>query len=336
MAELDLNGFNKGVPFDNKNNPLNPAVRSDHAAIYGVLSYNDSTQTIIGCINISNKDYHANFGLGPTPPFINTHMYVPEESADISKKIWLDTKTNEQLDDIIYDLKEKVIDIQVVVEGSYDFFSKLRERLNCNGNNFAIISILNNNSQAYKNKPWNVTGIIVNNSKFKVIDYNIIQQDYSEEHGTIIHKPRTLIVPYVRVMDLISKRCLIVLGVHIPGCISNFPRGGLEQLSAIIKQLRRKYTDDIVAIGDFNTCPNNIKQAMKEVNIAPVPYPTHINPNSEIAVYDNVVYVFNTKDAQSIEIAGTSALNDDSKAIVSSMINNFMAAKRLTSKYTTA
>ena len=323
-ALFDLNGFHTGAPF-NETNPLNPLVTSDHAAIITTLKYNNS-QATIGAVNISNKEYHPYFELGDNPPFKNTHMFVPDDSQDPVKKAWLISKTESQMNTLVKDLLVNKVDIQIIVEGYYDFLTELEDRLQ-QINNYKIISVLNDPTHTYKGKQHNITGIIVNTTKFKIDNSGVILQmyveaEYIKTNGPVPKESR-LILPWTRVINLETGMPLIVFGVHLPGCNSQFPKTAIGELYKIMQQFRIKYPgDDIMSLGDYNTVPWLIKEVMKDVNILPPKYPTHINPSSNIASYDNVIYWLTGNCAQSIEYKDYTELPQDSQALVLSLVNS--------------
>jgi len=51
-------------------------------------------------------------------------------------------------------------------------------------------------------------------------------------------------------------------------------------------------SEEIIAIGDFNTVPKNIMAVMNGSNLSVMTptYMTHINPRYEVVSYDNVVW----------------------------------------------
>jgi hypothetical protein len=317
---MDLNGFNKGLPF-NDDHPLSEHVNSDHSAIGCVIKYDNDHQVVIKAVNISNKEYHPYFGLGDNPPFKNTHMYVPKDCKDQNKKDWLITKTKEQMDGLVDDITNDRLDIQIVIEGYFDFFVELEQRLEqASPNTFKIISILNNKDHGYNGSPKNITGIIVNTKRFEIFQCDTIVQDYREDD-----KNSKLILPWVKVCDKLTSTCLIVLGIHLPGCSSQNPKGALVELNKIMNSLYETHQNDMVALGDYNTVPNNIRSVFANVSVLTPLFPTHINPNNDIVTYDNVSCIFNGVNAKSIELIDIENLPVDSGELVKSLRASFIS-----------
>lgn len=318
---INLNDFNKGTQFNEKIQ-LHEYVNSDHSAIGCILKYENDRQINIGAVNISNKEYHPYFGLSKDAPFINTHMFVPKNCEDKVKNDWLISKTETQMNNIVRELTENVIDILIIVEGYFDFFTKLDIELKKAGDNFQIISILNKENHGYEGKNSNITGIVIRKRKFEIDVSDTIVQTYTESQDPNIHKYSTLTVPFVRVRDINSNKFLTVIGVHLPGCNSQFPKNALCELRTITKSLFEKYKNDIVALGDYNTIPNNIRKIMTDIDVLTPLFPTHINPNCDVVAYDNVSYILSKNDAKSIELMNIYTIPLDSFALVTSLIAN--------------
>lgn len=298
----NLQTFNHAMPFDE----LSPDIKvnSDHASIACLLKYPDFTFTI-GATNISNKEYHKYFGSGP---FKSTHMYVPTNDSTL-----LQSKTELQMNSIIEEITHN-IDVQIIIEGYYDFYTNLMAKLP----DYKLVSVLNNRNHGYESSPENISGILIS-PKVKVIETGTYQILYSENN-----KNATLIIPWVRISYL--DRSLIILAVHLPGCDSQFPSSALFGLNKYILYLKEKYNEDIIAMGDFNTVPENITSSMAFAKIVEPKYLTHINPNNDVAVYDNAVYNFKSTDIE-IELLDIETQPEDSKAFVKCLNENYMLSQ---------
>ncbi len=303
MAQ-DLSTFNRALPFG-KSNPIDLKVNSDHAAIKCCIIYSD-TELKIGAVNISNKEYHKYFQKGP---FAHTHMPASTSSTD-----WLVSKTAQQLDQIIQEISSD-LDVQIIVEGYHEFFTNLGTKTSVK-----LVSVLDKPAHGYESSAKNITGILLNESKVKLIESDVIQISYKD--GS---KDSKLIVPWAKISR--QGHELVVAGVHLPGCESQYPSEALEELGKIIGQLEQKFHVDIIAMGDFNTVPANIMKSLPGIKLIQPKYLTHINPNNDVAVYDNAICHLVSSDI-SVELLGLDSIPADSKALVQSLNASYVLAQK--------
>lgn len=308
--KMNLREFNRGIQFG-MNNPLHLSVNSDHAMVGAKIKLSNS-QLIMKSVNISNKQYHFCFGMEESYPFRHTHLFVPKNCQDQDKNKWLLAKTEKQLSDLMNDLLKDKVDVQIIVEGYYEFYKKLGE---CLGLDYKIISALDD---TYKDKPFNVTAIVVDTTKYKIIESDVIQQQYTED-GT--DKKSRLIVPWVLLETQTGDRVMFI-GIHLPGCESQFPRVAVEKLYENIMLLHQKYKENIVLAGDFNTIPNNLEKIMSDVKLLDPKYPTHINPNNDVVCYDNVMYI--NDGNMEIELLNMEDMHSDTQYLIKGLFNSRM------------
>jgi len=141
----------------------------------------------------------------------------------------------------------------------------------------------------------------------------MLLQPYMEDENQ-----KELYIPYVHLSDN-----LVVCAVHVNGCKSQFPKGGLITMAGIINKLKEMFPDcDIISPGDFNTPPEHIEETIiKQVNSSKLlvaEYPTHVNPNDQAANYDNVVIV--AQDTTDYELF--TCLSEPNQALVDSIKQN--------------
>ena len=291
---MDLDTYNKGVAFGD-GVELDPKANSDHTAIQIVL--NDS---VIGSINISNKAYHHHFNKGP---FEKTHMNTQSE--------WLDEKAKFQQRQLIDDLVKGVPDVQIVVEGYYQFLTELSLGPS------QMVSVLDRADHGLEHSTKNITALLVNTDKYQIEQSGIYQTKYIEDPDI----SRKLVVPWVHLIRQTDsvKKSLFVLGVHVPGCDSQFPKQGLVRLNDFMETISGSYDADIVTMGDFNTIPNNIRKIMTNFSVLTPEYPTHINPNLDIVSYDNIVYKLSDGKISQTPIGD---MHEDTQALVKSLVEN--------------
>lgn len=280
MADINLSTFNQGKAFS-VTHPLDVNVCSDHAEVkvqFGSIK--------LGTRNISNGEYHKYFTKGP---FEHTHMPCNPDHPWLADKIATQTKY------IVDELVNKEVDILVIQEGYFQFYQDLKSQL---GDDFQFCSVLNNQNHGYENSNKNITAIIVNTKHLDVLEANVLEEEYeSEDDKQVAVKPK-IIMPHVKVMDKSSSQQLMCFGVHCPGWSNQFPKKGLMMINEIInREITRVLLENesltimpnMIALGDFNTVPDNIR-AVTKFKVLPPMYPTHINPRCEVCAYDNVVY----------------------------------------------
>lgn len=280
---FDSGGFTPILPF-NQDNPLKDNVQSDHAEI--ALKVDDR---VINIWNISNPEYHCYFKYGENPPFHHTDLFVNKPFLDDVMDKGLEEKINDQINTIATRFVEGKVNIQIIVEGFDSFYNGLTDKIKELGSDeFQIIR--------NTNLKGNITGILVDTSKFKILTTGGSYSKYNEIEDS--NKEKELRCPIVRVKDKLTAKTTIFIGVHVNGCGSQYPKGGLKAMKDIIEEnyeiTSKKF--DVIAAGDFNTPPmharESIIQPMKhQAVLLNAPYPTHVNPKSQVANYDQVVIV---------------------------------------------
>lgn len=296
-------GFTAIHPFG-KDNPLHPEVKSDHCEV-SVLS---SDGHIISAYNISNPAYHKYFANDANGVFAQTHLANTEPDF-LARKVELQSKM------LAERLLTSQVSIQIVVEGYETFFIDLQERLS--SGSFHLL--------AEKPEGWsqtkNITGIIVDTSKFKVIESSVITVDYvdSENEG----RRSVLRVPYVHLQNLVSKEGLVVAGVHVPGAASQYPKDGLAQLGIVLTTLWEKFKVDLVAMGDFNSTPDRVAPHVEGTVLEP-DYFTHANPRFPAASkYD--LAVVKSANASVYEVQPLSAVSEESQLLAKGLEANVIS-----------
>lgn len=284
-------GFTPICPFDSENNRLDPSVSSDHTEI----ALKTPEGRTINSWNISNPEYHCYFKYGAKPPFFQTHMYVEQPYKEGKLVPGLEQKIERQVQVIRKRFLTKKVSIQVIVEGYSAFFKELSERLNKLGAEFKLVSLLDTKAIELTDHR-NITGILVNLDHFDLLNQGLVETKYHEEQDG--KKEKDLALPYARLRDKLSQRTLTVVGVHIPGCGSQYPKSGLETLASILKDLwkRAQGTSDVIALGDYNTPPFSARTSLignleGQGELLEAPYPTHVNPLSQAANYDQIAII---------------------------------------------
>ena len=234
--------------------------------------------------------------------------------ASTSSTDWLVSKTAQQLDQIIQEISSD-LDVQIIVEGYHEFFTNLGTKTSVK-----LVSVLDKPAHGYESSAKNITGILLNESKVKLIESDVIQISYKD--GS---KDSKLIVPWAKISR--QGHELVVAGVHLPGCESQYPSEALEELGKIIGQLEQKFHVDIIAMGDFNTVPANIMKSLPGIKLIQPKYLTHINPNNDVAVYDNAICHLVSSDI-SVELLGLDSIPADSKALVQSLNASYVLAQK--------
>jgi hypothetical protein len=320
---FNSDGFNPVLPFSAEN-PLEAEVQSDHAEI----SIKTPDNHIINAWNISNPSHHHYFKSGPKPPFFNSHLYVEKPFVDGKLVERLERKVADQIDTIAQRFVSGKVNIQIVPEGYETFYKRLSEKIRSYGQgDFQIVSFLDNKPTNWSTEK-NVTGILVDTSRFSILDKGIIDSKYLEEGD--FNKEKAFYLPYVHLKDKRTDREIVVSGVHITGCDSHDPKTGLETLAKTMLQLNAKTAGsvDVLAAGDFNTTPETIRKylgstmsgaAFRPVVLQPT-YPTHINPRSEAAIYDQAVLLPCREAEHGYEVLGEDSISPASQALVTSIL----------------
>ncbi len=280
---FDTEGFTSILPF-NQENPLKNGVFSDHAEI--ALKVDDR---VINVWNISNPEYHCYFKYGDNPPFHHTDLFVNKPFEDDLMNKGLRDKIDEQINIIATRFVKGEVNVQIIMEGFDSFYNGLTDR---------IKELGSNNFQIFKNSnlKGNVTGILVDTSKFSILKSGGSIANYIETED--FDKEKQLRNPFVHIKDKSTGKSMVVVGVHVHGCNSQYPKGGLKALVEVIEQIFELNfgKSDVIAAGDFNTTPMYARESIIEKIkyksiLLNAPYSTHVNPKSQAANYDQVVIV---------------------------------------------
>ena len=277
-------------------NPLSPSVVSDHCEISVMTSDGHK----INAYNISNPAYHKYFSNDGSRVFAETHLATTD--AD-----FLESKIQLQLALIASRFMRGSVGIQVVVEGYETFYERLAEKLS--SSDFHL--------HTPKPEDWsstkNITGILVDLSKFKVCESSVVSVKYEDKENE--KRTSELRVPYVHVKDLDSQNEMVVAGVHVPGAASQFPKDGLAELAKVIQLLWEKTKVDVIAMGDFNTTPGRVARYVEGEILEPN-YWTHANPRFLAASkYDLAVVRAAIDPAVLFEIQPLSAVSECSRRL---------------------
>lgn len=307
---FDSESFNPIFPF-NQDNPLKPGVQSDHAEI-AIKADN----RVINIWNISNPIYHCYFKYGDNPPFHHTDLFVEKPFVDGVMDISLREKINDQINTIAKRFVKGEVNIQVIVEGYEAFYSELIDKINSLGiEEFKIIR--------QSNSKGNITGILIDTSKFTIIESGVICSKYLEAEAE-----KELTTPFAKLEDKSNSKIMVIMGVHVNGCGSQYPKNGLETLAGVIRQIQETLlgNSDIIAVGDYNTPPMHARASViellkPEAVLLKAPYPTHVNPKSEAANYDQVVILQHNAEA-TYEMLPASHLSIASQNLIDSIKEN--------------
>lgn len=302
LENINLRTFNKALPFDNETNPLHRSVNSDHATIKCKVEYSDGTSVIMSASNISNKEYHK---YNKNGPLSKTHMYVETNDSQ-----WLLKKTQFQMDQLLCEIA--TMDVQIILEGYYDFFVDIQQQKK--NSTYELVSVLDDPAHKFKGTPKNIAGILINTSKVSIMERGIetIQYDVDKQFRS----------PWVRIKTEKGYE-LIIVAIHLPGNDAQFPEAAIRALCNTLKKCKET-SADVIAIGDFNTVPENIeKVAIPEFSVVEPKYLTHFNPYNQVAVYDNALYHLQSTEAR-ISLMGCESLPDDSFRLVEGLNNSFL------------
>lgn len=287
--------FMKIKPFG-ADNPLSPLVKSDHCEIM----VRTSNGNVISAYNMSNPAYHKYFKRDESSTFAETHL-ANTETDFLARKVELQSKLFAER------LLSGEVSVQIVVEGYETFFKGLEERLF--SGNFHLL--------AEKPEGWsetkNITGIIVDTTKFKVCESAVITVEYvdTENDG----RTSVLRVPYVHLQNLVTQEEIVVVGVHVPGAASQNPKDGLAHLGKVIAILWQKFKVDVVAMGDFNSTPARVAPHIDGTVLEPE-YWTHANPRFLAASkYDLAVVKESDVSSATFAIQPLSAVSEESQLL---------------------
>lgn len=288
MYNINILNSNKSTGFDH----LPDTVNSDHSSIGTFVEYpgDNGTQFNIMCSNISNPLYHVHFK--DNKSFNKTHLVKSINNEHDQE--YFKNKISTQMNDIV----SKDCDVYIVVEGYQQFFSDIIA--NTHNKEYELVSRITfdksfANIDVNKNK--NITGILVDRKRVNIVDQGCYIKSYVEGK-----KNALLAIPWVEIEKNDSRHRIIVCGVHVSGCQSQYPKVGIGLLCEFFEQFDA--TKKIVAMGDFNTIPYNIMRSLGRLDSTPdklkkrlsrmmylTPlYFTHMNPNCSIGVYDHILY----------------------------------------------
>lgn len=288
-------GFVPILPFD-KSNPLPKEVESDHAPL--CVEFDNCGSIMME--NISNPAHHHYFGNGP---FKDTHMNVPKPLSDGVLEISLVRKTSDQVRRVYDCLTIGDISAYVIIEGFKSFYEALAMKLYGKKELNNIFKTESPKSFAIVVPPMekdfrNTIGIVLRNDKYNLLEHKFVTHSYYEDDV-----PKKLNITAAEVLGYDGKRVTIV-GVHVSGCDSQFPKAGLSHLAKELIELQRvfNYSQYMIVMGDFNTTPAHVDETvMKDLHAANLcaarlrpNYFTHVNPYYQAVVYDHAIIIFNT------------------------------------------
>jgi hypothetical protein len=189
---------------------------------------------IINIWNISNPTYHCYFKYGDNPPFHNTHLFVENPFLEESMDKGLAAKSDSQIMTIAERFVKGEVNVQVIIEGYESFYNKLADKINALGHKeFRFISMLNEKPLQWDAKK-NVTGILIDTSRFSVLESGVkyIKYKYREEQSS--NQEKEFCLPFAHIRDKATDHAMVIAGVHVNGCASQYPKTGLETLAGII------------------------------------------------------------------------------------------------------
>ena len=243
---FDSELFTRIIPFD-ENNPLEAGVQSDHTEI----ALKTSNNRVINSWNISNPAYHCYFQNGENPPFYKTHLFVEMPFVEEVMDERLAEKSDNQTTILAERFVQGHVNIQIIVEGYVSFYKDLVDKITALGSkDFQIISMLN---ESQGEVARNITAILIDTSKFSVLESGVVFKKYREEQD--FDEQKELCLPFVHVVDKETDHSMLVVGVHVHGCGSQYPKSGLEMLVITINELQKGVlgSPDVIAAGDYNT-----------------------------------------------------------------------------------
>ena len=286
---------------------LSEKVMSDHAELsYKIFIGKELFHLKV--FNMSNGKYHPYFKpsqSNPNPTFGSTHLCVDADKVKTDE--WLKEKFGKQCDEIILD--SHWVDIQIIVECSWSVIENLKPYL---PNNRFILHQENTDEKFSKSED-NMTIIIIDTSKLKIIDSGFKTFTYKEIGNTWDSK---LTVPFVQ-LETLEKESFLVYGVHISGCASQNPSNGNKILMDLLKDTN---LDNVLASGDFNSPAENFQKNLPEnYSLLKPLYPTHANPNCQISAYDHLVFKGKTMQ---LKQSSLDSVGPTSTAFVECLLDN--------------
>ena len=93
---------------------------------------------------------------------------------------------------------------------------------------------------------------------------------------------------------------ITLIAVHVPACITYYPRSALHALAKRVQEFREKVKGvkdiPLLVMGDFNTVPYTIQQEFlskfeNDALLLPISYPTHVTANCKAVQFDHVVWI---------------------------------------------
>lgn len=322
---IDLSDFNQSRVFG-PNNPLDPAVQSDHAEIairtdFAVFNawniYNPFTQSFFGKL----KDGH-------TSPFKDTHLYSENSRLHNQTVIapLMQKKIDEQVETIASRFCRGEVSVQVIIEGYEGFYKQLEGRINELGKiysrDYEIIRVKRD-----PNSIASISAILVDTEKFAIGQHGSLSMRYNEtanNAGEI--KGVQLTLPFAALSHISTGNDITIVAVHIPGVDLQLPENGLQCMAKICDNLW-KLNDgsvDVLAMGDYNTTPSFARKFMLSSGgeLLNAPYPTHINPFCQVANYDQVfLKPSNEEKKRSYKFLNSSEISPASQALIKSILN---------------
>lgn len=141
-----------------------------------------------------------------------------------------------QINDIAEDIRLN-FNVYIITEGYYSFYVKLMAKLT----DYKLINI-SNTDYGYEKLP--ISGILIG-PNIKLMKNSIHHIMYLENNISM-----NLDIPWVQISY--SKLSLIIVTISLPEYKSQFPFPALFELNRFILELKEKYNEDIITIGDFN------------------------------------------------------------------------------------
>lgn len=330
MNSEELQGLVPILPFNKSDNVLPEAVESDHAP----LIVTGGTEVKIMAENISNPAHHHYFGSGEGHPFKHTHMNVPQpfDSNGVLEPS-LDRKIQNQLNRIVRCMKTGGTDAYVIVEGYKSFYEALALQLYGHrmlGDSFESAEqckfriVVPPMSKDFRNK----VGIVIREATLVKQFTEVISEQYIE--GDV---PKELNLTVLGGCHDYALKYIMIVGVHVSGCASQFPKAGLLLLADKLLKLHRQYPAyDILVLGDFNTTPDHVDETvMQQLHAAgaaakrlPSTYFTHANPNCQGGVYDHALSIY----ADAYQLVPVDRLPEAGRALAEAIATSAAKYKR--------
>jgi hypothetical protein len=116
--------------------------------------------------------------------------------------------------------------------------------------------------------------------------------------------PKSDVVRNVIVKKSDENQEFVIMGIHVKGCATQYPKTGLESLANSMKKLWNKFEGKfpVIAIGDYNTPPGwaaiSVKERIENLSnvLHLIPnYYTHVNPECLASKYDQCTIILPKK-----------------------------------------